>query len=68
MKMNFLEAMKIIQDDPALMAVPVGALIGSDNGIIFVENEKPCWQWSPGIPARIPAPLLLFGEWLVVAK
>jgi hypothetical protein len=66
--MNFLEALKIVQDDPTKMAVPVGAWIGSDNGIIFVENEKPCWQWSPGISARIPAPRLLFVEWLVVDR
>jgi hypothetical protein len=64
--MNFLEALKTIQDDPTKMAVPEG--VGPDIGIIFVQNEQPCWQWNPGISARVPAPRLLFGDWIVVEK
>ena len=66
--MNFLEAMKIIQNDPTKMAVPEGTFVRSDIGLVFVQNEQPCWQWDPGIPARLPAPRLLFGEWVVVDR
>jgi hypothetical protein len=63
--MNFLEALKIVQEDPTKMAVPVA---DQHIGLVFVRNERPCWQWSQGISARIPAPLLLFGEWRVVNR
>lgn len=63
--MTFLEALEIVYRDPTKMAVPVEF---PDGAIIYTPDEHPCWAWHHGIPARIPAPRLLFAEWEVVER
>ena len=67
--MTFLEALRVVQLDPTKKAVPAVLPGRTDRlGIVFNPHEHPCWSWDGGRSARIPAPLLLFGEWKVVKR